>query len=54
MGNYSREFGKNRKNFHKSDCLCVNSGSSALQLVVKLLIFQGGEVITPALTFDDM
>ena len=53
MGNYSREFEKEiAKIFHKSDCLYVNSGSSALQIGVEAFGFpKGGEVITPALTF---
>jgi CDP-6-deoxy-D-xylo-4-hexulose-3-dehydrase len=53
MGNYSREFEKHiAKIFHKTDCLYVNSGSSALQIGVEAFGFpKGGEVITPALTF---
>ena len=53
MGNYSREFEKQiAKIFHKSACLYVNSGSSALQIGVEAFGFpKGGEVITPALTF---
>ncbi len=53
MGNYSREFEKQiAKIFYKSACLYVNSGSSALQIGVEAFGFpEGGEVITPALTF---
>jgi len=53
MGTYSREFEKYiAKIFHKTDCLYVNSGSSALQIGVEAFGFpKGGEVITPALTF---
>ena len=53
MGHYTREFEKQiAKIFRKSDCLYVNSGSSALQIGVEAFDFpEGGEVITPALTF---
>ena len=53
MGNYSRKFEKHiAKIFRKTDCLYVNSGSSALQIGVEAFGFpKGSEVITPALTF---
>ena len=53
MGNYARKFeSKIAQLFHKKDCLYVNSGSSALFLGIESLnLKEGGEVITPALTF---
>ena len=53
MGNYSRKFeSKIAKLFDKRSCLYVNSGSSALYIGIEAYNFpEGGEVITPALTF---
>jgi len=53
MGNYARKFEiEIAKLFDKKECLYVNSGSSALFIGVEAFDFpQGGEVITPALTF---
>ncbi|MBT3476128.1 NarL family transcriptional regulator [bacterium] len=53
MGNYARQFeSKIAALFAKKDCLYVNSGSSALFLGIESLnLKEGGEVITPALTF---
>ena len=53
MGNYARKFeSKIAQLFDKKDCLYVNSGSSALFLGIESLnLKEGGEVITPALTF---
>lgn len=53
MGNYSRKFeSKIASLFDKKECLYVNSGSSALYIGVESFQFpEGGEVITPALTF---
>lgn len=53
MGNYSRKFeAEIAKLFDKKECLYVNSGSSALYIGVEAFEFpEGGEVITPALTF---
>ena len=54
MGNYSRQFeSKIASLFNKKHCLYVNSGSSALYIGVEAFEFpDGGEVITPALTFS--
>ena len=54
MGNYSRKFeSKIADLFDKKYCLYVNSGSSALFIGVEAFGFpDGGEVITPALTFS--
>ena len=54
FGNYSRQFERKIGDlFHKNHCLYVNSGSSALFIGVEAFSFpQGGEVITPALTFS--
>ena len=54
MGKYTREFEqKIAKLFLKKECLFVNSGSSALYLGIESLsLREGGEVITPALTFS--
>ena len=54
MGNYSRQFeSKIASLFSKKHCLYVNSGSSALYIGVEAFNFpDGGEVITPALTFS--
>ena len=54
MGKYTREFEqKIAKLFLKKECLFVNSGSSALYLGIESLSLpEGGEVITPALTFS--
>ena len=54
MGNYSRKFeSKIADLFDKKYCLYVNSGSSALFIGVEAFGFpEGGEVITPALTFS--
>lgn len=54
MGNYSRKFeAKIADLFSKKHCLYVNSGSSALFIGVEAFDFpNGGEVITPALTFS--
>ena len=54
MGNYSRKFERKIANlFNKKHCLYVNSGSSALYVGVEAFGFpEGGEVITPALTFS--
>ncbi len=54
MGNYSRKFEKKiAELFSKKHCLYVNSGSSALYIGVESFNFpEGGEVITPALTFS--
>lgn len=54
MGNYSRKFeAKIADLFSKKHCLYVNSGSSALYIGVEAFDFpDGGEVITPALTFS--
>ena len=53
MGNYLRKFEKKiAELFSKKHCLYVNSGSSALYIGVEAFQFpEGGEVITPALTF---
>ena len=53
MGNYSRKFENEiAKLFNKKECLYVNSGSSALFIGIESFDFpDGGEVITPALTF---
>ncbi|MBT6447309.1 MAG: DegT/DnrJ/EryC1/StrS family aminotransferase [Flavobacteriaceae bacterium] len=53
MGNYSRKFeSKIAELFDKRSCLYVNSGSSALYIGIEAYNFpEGGEVITPALTF---
>jgi|TARA_B100001059_G_C17802299_1_gene566935 CDP-6-deoxy-D-xylo-4-hexulose-3-dehydrase len=53
MGNYSRQFEAKISNlFDKKETLYVNSGSSALYIGVESFNFpNGGEVITPALTF---
>jgi len=53
MGNYARKFEiEIAKLFDKKECLYVNSGSSALFIGVEAFDFpQGGEIITPALTF---
>lgn len=53
MGNYSRKFeSKIAELFDKRSCLYVNSGSSALYIGIEAYDFpEGGEVITPALTF---
>jgi len=53
MGNYSRKFENEiAKLFDKKECLYVNSGSSALFIGIESFDFpDGGEVITPALTF---
>ena len=53
MGNYSRKFeAEIAKQFAKKECLYVNSGSSALFIGIESFDFpNGGEVITPALTF---
>ena len=54
MGDRTREFeNKIAKLFDKKYCLFVNSGSSALYLGIESLnLPEGGEVITPALTFS--
>ena len=54
MGNYSRKFERKiAELFAKQHCLYVNSGSSALYIGVEAFQFpEGGEVITPALTFS--
>ena len=54
MGNYSRKFERKiAELFSKKHCLYVNSGSSALYVGVEAFQFpEGGEVITPALTFS--
>ena len=54
MGNYSRKFERKiAELFSKKHCLYVNSGSSALYIGVESFQFpEGGEVITPALTFS--
>ncbi len=54
MGNYAREFeGKIADLFNKKSCLFVNSGSSALYIGIEALdLPEGGEVITPVLTFS--
>tara|TARA_Y100001933_G_scaffold82762_1_gene84235 strand:- start:2921 stop:4120 length:1200 start_codon:yes stop_codon:yes gene_type:complete len=54
MGKYSREFESNiAELFNKKSCLFVNSGSSALYIGIESLDMpNGGEVITPALTFS--
>ena len=54
FGNYSRQFERKIADlFNKKHCLYVNSGSSALFIGVEAFSFpQGGEVITPALTFS--
>ncbi len=54
MGFYSRQFETEiARLFDKKHCLYVNSGSSALFLGVEAFSFpNGGEVITPALTFS--
>ena len=53
MGVNSRQFEREiAKLFDKKECLYVNSGSSALHIGVEAFDFpEGGEVITPALTF---
>jgi CDP-6-deoxy-D-xylo-4-hexulose-3-dehydrase len=53
MGKNSRQFESEiAKLFDKKECLYVNSGSSALHIGVEAFDFpEGGEVITPALTF---
>lgn len=53
MGVNSRQFESEiAKLFDKKECLYVNSGSSALHIGVEAFDFpEGGEVITPALTF---
>src|SRR6056300_884321 len=53
MGTHSRQFEeKIAELFDKKECLYVNSGSSALYIGVEAFEFpEGGEVITPALTF---
>ena len=53
MGKYSRKFeSKIASLFDKKESLYVNSGSSALYIGVESFQFpEGGEVITPALTF---
>lgn len=53
MGTYSRKFESEIADlFDKKECLYVNSGSSALYIGVEAFDFpEGGEVITPALTF---
>ena len=53
MGVNSRQFESEiAKLFYKKECLYVNSGSSALHIGVEAFDFpEGGEVITPALTF---
>lgn len=53
MGTYSRKFESEISDlFDKKECLYVNSGSSALYIGVEAFDFpEGGEVITPALTF---
>ena len=53
MGNYSRKFeAEIAELFDKKECLYVNSGSSALFIGIEAFDFpNGGEVITPALTF---
>ena len=53
MGTYSRQFEKEIAIlFDKKECLYVNSGTSALFIGVESFAFpEGGEVITPALTF---
>ena len=53
MGNYARNFeAKIAELFDKNECLYVNSGSSALFIGIESFDFpEGGEVITPALTF---
>ena len=53
MGNYSRKFeSKIAPLFDKKEGLYVNSGSSALYIGIESLnLPEGGEVITPALTF---
>ena len=54
MGKYSQKFESEiAKLFEKKHCLYVNSGSSALFIGVEAFNFpDGGEVITPALTFS--
>jgi CDP-6-deoxy-D-xylo-4-hexulose-3-dehydrase len=54
MGNYSRQFERKiGELFDKKHCLYVNSGSSALFIGVEAFDFpQGGEVVTPVLTFS--
>ena len=54
MGNYSRKFERKIADlFNKKHCLYVNSGSSALFIGIEAFSFpEGGEVITPALTFS--
>ena len=53
MGNYARKFeAEIAELFDKKECLYVNSGSSALFIGIEAFDFpNGGEVITPALTF---
>ena len=53
MGKNSRQFESEiAELFDKKECLYVNSGSSALHIGVEAFDFpEGGEVITPALTF---
>ena len=53
MGNYSRKFeSKIAELLDKRSCLYVNSGSSALYIGIEAYnLPEGGEVITPALTF---
>jgi CDP-6-deoxy-D-xylo-4-hexulose-3-dehydrase len=54
MGKYTRQFEAHiAKIFGKKNCLYVNSGSSALYIGMEAFDFpEGGEVITPALTFS--
>lgn len=54
MGKYSREFESQIADlFAKKHCLYVNSGSSALYVLVEAFGFpKGSEVITPSLTFS--
>ena len=54
MGKYTRQFETRiAQLFGKKNCLYVNSGSSALFIGVEAFDFpEGGEVITPALTFS--
>jgi len=54
MGRNAREFENKIANlFCKKNCLYVNSGSSALYIGIESLdLPEGGEVITPALTFS--
>jgi dTDP-4-amino-4,6-dideoxygalactose transaminase len=52
MGSYVKEFEKSLSSFFNSDCVCVSTGTAALQLAVEACgIGEGDEILVPSLTY---